>query len=187
MAPRAPKSTNVSVEPSELANALPVGNYSGVIMFQDVGDGSSTESRVALMQVSPNGPTWAVLPESGVLASGQTGGPFRPSAEVYSITNTGASPLPWSAFSEHDWLSLSPATGLLAPGTSTEVTVQVNENANRLGIGTNGTVITFVNDLNSWENMTRTWEVAVYPFVLRSSMTLSSNAEFAVTVQGVPG
>ena len=116
---------------------VPAGNYSLVV----VANGNSSAAVPF---------TWApdalqIGPLTGFAAAGPANGPFTPSSAVYSLTNTGASALNWSAASTASWLTVSPGNGSLAPGGSSSVTVSVNSGAAALAIGTYTATVSFSN------------------------------------------
>ncbi|MGC9034882.1 MAG: S8 family serine peptidase [Verrucomicrobiia bacterium] len=87
----------------------------------------------------------SIGPAGDLIASGPVGGPFTPQSQLYYITNTGGLEVSWSASTSADWVSISPKTGILSVGQTTNVTVSINTNAYRLGIGTYNTDLTFSN------------------------------------------
>ena len=86
-----------------------------------------------------------VAPTDGFAASGPPGGPFEPASLVYTLSNSGSEPLNFSVVSAESWVSVQPATGSIAPGASTSVTVGLSAEANQLFPGTYGTSILFDN------------------------------------------
>ena len=97
----------------------------------------------------------SVTPGNGLTASGNQGGPFSPSSQVYTLQNTGGSAFDWNASRGQNWLSLSSTGGSLAPGASATVTVSMNSNANSLGPGTYHDTVTFNNLTTGSGNTTR--------------------------------
>jgi subtilisin family serine protease len=71
-----------------------------------------------------------VRPDERLVASGPPGGPFAPASTIYTLTNGGLTTLTWTASANAPWLSLSAAGGTLLPGEFTNLTVELNENAN---------------------------------------------------------
>lgn len=57
-----------------------------------------------------------IHPQPGFTASGPEGGPFDKTSGTFTLTNFGAAPFRWTATEHAEWLSLSPASGSLAPG-----------------------------------------------------------------------
>ena len=68
----------------------------------------------------------AVTPATGLNSSGAMGGPFSPSNQVYTLTNTGGAGLDWTASANQPWVALSATSGSLAPSATTNVTVSIN-------------------------------------------------------------
>jgi uncharacterized delta-60 repeat protein len=87
----------------------------------------------------------AVSPPDTFTATGNTGGPFTPSTKDYNLTNIGTSPLNWTAAASQAWVSLSPASGLLAAGQSTTVTATITPAANALSGGRYNSSLVFTN------------------------------------------
>jgi hypothetical protein len=83
-------------------------------------------------------------PYDGLSSSGQ-GGIFTPSSNVYTLTNTGTTPVNWTASKIQPWISLSAASGTLSASASTQVTVSINTNANTLPVGSYNDVVAFTN------------------------------------------
>lgn len=84
------------------------------------------------------GPTGAWAP------TGTVGGPFS-ATNTYTLLNSGAAPLNWTASNTQPWLSLSQTSGTLAAGASTTVVASMNAGANSLAFGTYPDTLTFKN------------------------------------------
>jgi hypothetical protein len=97
----------------------------------------------------------AVSPTTGFNAAGKQGGPFTPSSQVYTLSNSGGNALTWSANVSNNWLDLSPTNGTLGGGANTNVTGSINGNANPLVAGLYSNVISFVNLTNGQGNTNR--------------------------------
>ena len=87
----------------------------------------------------------SVNPPNAITASGPVGGPFTAASQIYSLTNTGAAPLTWTAAAAQPWMSVSPAGGSLAAGSATTVTMAFNPAAVALASGTYGGAVNFTN------------------------------------------
>jgi|GEM_PF-574380 len=96
-----------------------------------------------------------VYPGSNFSASGIVGGPFDPLCMTYTLTNTDAGTINWSALSTQPWINVSPSSGTLASGASVTVDVCFNSAANALSVGNYDDTITFTND-TSGINQVRT-------------------------------
>ncbi len=69
----------------------------------------------------------------GFTSQGRSGGPFSVTTQIYTLTNTGPTPLTWSLVNTSSWLTVSATGGTLSPsGPSTILTVNLNANANSL-------------------------------------------------------
>ncbi len=74
-----------------------------------------------------------VSPSVILAAKGPAGGPFTPTLQTYTLTNTDATtPLSWTAAPGASWISISPAEGTLAAGASTTVSLTFNDAVNAL-------------------------------------------------------
>jgi len=71
-----------------------------------------------------------------LVSSGPQGGPFAVPCQAYPLTNLSSQPLSWNAQVAEPWLSVSPASGLLQPGGSTNLQLCINESAAALPTGT---------------------------------------------------
>jgi tetratricopeptide (TPR) repeat protein len=97
-----------------------------------------------------------VSPASDFSSAGAMGGPFSPTSKTYILENTGTGSINWTASKAVDWITLSESSGKLEIGTSTAVTVSINNNATILTVGTHTDVITFLNTTNGSGSTTRT-------------------------------
>jgi hypothetical protein len=73
-----------------------------------------------------------ITPPGGFASSGAVGGPFSLTTRNYTLTNSGASTLTWSASNSAPWLNVSPLGGVMAVGTATNVSVSLNPLATML-------------------------------------------------------
>lgn len=99
-----------------------------------------------------------VSPSTVVTSTGYLGGPFSPSA-VYTLSNATESAINWTAGSASNWITIA-SGGILAAGSSTQVTVSVNANANALTTGTYEASTIFSN-VNSGATRARIIELVV--------------------------
>ncbi len=86
-----------------------------------------------------------VAPLTGLEAWGDQGGPFTPDSTIYTLENVGATPLDYEVTRSQAWVSLTNATGTLAPGALVQVTVSINSGANTLPVGTYTDTVYFTN------------------------------------------
>ena len=84
-----------------------------------------------------------VSPASGLSSSGGAGGPFTPSSQTYTLGNTGAVAMAWSASNTSNWLTFSATNGTLAPYGSVSITVSLNANAYSLSSGSYSDTVVF--------------------------------------------
>jgi len=110
----------------------------------------------ALNAIVPAGAVLAVSPAEGLVQSGPPGGPFSPASKAYTLINTGVASLNFTASSAASWVTVSPASGSLAPGAGTTVTVSINnpDAASRAAGIYTGTVV-FSNTTNNVGSTTR--------------------------------
>jgi hypothetical protein len=80
-------------------------------------------------------PHLQVVPTNDFASAGAPGGPFTPGSITYTLTNTTANPLEWSASQNVNWLSLSASNGTLPARGWTNVIVSVSSNATSLAAG----------------------------------------------------
>ncbi|MDR3405971.1 MAG: putative Ig domain-containing protein [Chthoniobacter sp.] len=145
-------SVSVSVGPNSAANSLNIGSYHATLSVVDATTGVTQARPVALAVLGP--PSMTVSPSGAFTSQGSPGGPFTPSSVTYTITNTGAPSLNWTASNSSNWLSLSSSGGTLAAGASTTVTASIAAPANTLGLGTYNDSIIFTNTTNGAGNTT---------------------------------
>lgn len=96
-----------------------------------------------------------VSPAGGLTSSGTAGGPFTPSSQIYTLTNTGTASMNWTASKVQSWVTLSTGAGTLAAGATTTVTASINSGANSLAAGSYSDNVTFTNTTNNTGNTTR--------------------------------
>jgi hypothetical protein len=115
---------NVNAALNASANSLASGPYSDTLVFTNTTNGVGNTTRPVSLTVNPAGEL-AVTPADGLISSGPYGGPFTPASKAYTLTNTGDAPINWSAAETAPWLTLSSASGALAPGGSAVVTATI--------------------------------------------------------------
>jgi hypothetical protein len=97
------------------------------------------------------------------ISSGNAGGSFSPSSILYTLSNTGQSPLNWTAAKTQNWVSLDTTSGTLAAGASTQITASLNPAATSLAVGSYSDTISFSNTSNNNGNTTREVGLTVNP------------------------
>ena len=88
---------------------------------------------------------FAIAPTSVWTAAGILDGPFSPPTRTYFLTNGGTATLQWSAAPAVPWITAEPPYGILAPGSTSTVTLALNEAANALPLGSNAATVVFSN------------------------------------------
>jgi hypothetical protein len=77
-----------------------------------------------------------ITPSTGVTSSGPVGGPFTPSSNGLSLTNSGSTLLTWSLINTSAWLTVSLTNGTLAPGATAHLSADLGAAAYSLAPGT---------------------------------------------------
>ena len=154
-------STPVTALINQLAGALGPGVYDDTIAFANLTNGQGNTSRTA--QLTVTGAGLSVAPSDGLTSSGNQGGPFSPSSETYTLSNTGTTSINWTATHSPiaTWVTLSATSGTLAGGARTTVTVSINSNANSLAGGLYSDTVTFTNTTSGIGNTTRGVQLTV--------------------------
>ena len=152
-------STVVTVSIINAANLYGAGTYEDSISFTNTTNGIGSTTRPVTLTIAPG--YLSVTPSSGVLITGDVGGPFSPSGVSYTLQNIGYSSMSWSASNAQKWMSLSSTSGTLAPGAVTTVTASAGSAANALSDGVYADTITFTNATNGTGNTTRSASLVV--------------------------
>ncbi len=91
-----------------------------------------------------------ISPVWGFASSGYVGGPFSPTQIVYTASNLSASnTIGWTTGHSENWLSVSPASGILAPAASSNITVTINSAALALAPGSYADNLLFTNQFSN--------------------------------------
>ena len=123
-------------------------------------------------------------------AAGPQGGPFVPPSKTYSLTNTGAVPIAWTASKTAAWLDdPAPAGGTINPSDPpVDVVVSIGLGADALADGTYTDVVTFQNVTEAVDQH-RDVSLEVRPLEAFEWGTIVSpqikNAPFGATVRAV--
>ncbi len=155
----------------------PGGNTTFTVTFTPGGAGARTANLQIASNDSDENPfditlngtgitvgTLAVTPAGNLDSTGNYGGPFSPNSQIYTLSNPGNSSINWTASKTANWVSLSAASGTLAAGATTNVTVSINSNANARNVGNHTDTVSFTNITNSEGNTTRAVNLTVNPF-----------------------
>src|SRR6185503_4529696 len=102
-----------------------------------------------------------VTPTCGLVSSGDRGGPFSPSLQMYTLRNEGGGTLNWTATKTQAWVTLSAPSGALAAGESATLRVSINTAANSLTLGSYGDTVTYSNTANGLGDTTRAVALSV--------------------------
>lgn len=132
---------------------------------------------------TPDPGVLAVSPIGDVSSSGSVGGPFSPSSQSYTLSNTGQTAINWSATASQPWISVSSASGSLAAGGSVTVIASINSSANSLAAGTYNASIAFGNTTNSAGNTSRGIYLSVNqtPVPTPGALSVTPTATFAAS------
>lgn len=125
----------------------------------------------------------AVTPSGNLTSSGLQGGPFSPTLQLYTLTNTGTVSMNWTAAKTRTWVTLSKTGGTLAPGGTDLVIVSINSGANSLAGGNYSDTVTFTNTSHGVGNTTRSVSLTVTSSVGVLAVTPSGG----LTGSGVQG
>ena len=124
-----------------------------------------------------SGALLTVSPVGSLTSLGHVGGPFSPTNQIYSLSNSGNSNLTWTASKSANWVTLSSTGGTLAPGSNDTVTVSINANANSLSAGGYSDTVVFTNTTNGAGSTTRSVSLIVestFPVIVTNTWTLSA-------------
>lgn len=146
-APSAPSATPYTYAAAWFGNSIDSGSTHGEQRAPSINITVAAASAAGPMTVSAGGLT----------SSGTVGGPFTPSSQSYTVTNTGTAPMNWTASKVASWVDLSSPGGTLAAGAGTTVTASINAGANSLAAsGTSYTdTVTFTNTTSNTGDTTR--------------------------------
>jgi phosphatidylinositol-3-phosphatase len=156
-------SVNITVSINANANSLASGSYSDTLVFATSNGSGNTTEPVSLTVNNASGDL-NVSPSSGFSFGGPPGGPFSPASQSYTLSNIGGAAMIWTANNSSAWLMISPTSGTLAAGASTNVTTTINANANSLAAGSYSDTIGFTNTESGAGNTTRPINLSVFGF-----------------------
>jgi subtilisin family serine protease len=104
------------------------------------------KSKIELLLTGRGIPDYlSAAPEANQGFSGHFGGPYMPSYNYYYLNNEGSSQMNWMATADVNWLTISPASGIVLPSAQNAINVNVNPAADSLPIGDYNGTITFTN------------------------------------------
>ena len=128
---------------NQITALVPIGASSGQITVWGLGGSATSVSSFTV--TPPVLPDFTITPGGDFTSSGNQGGSFSPSSQIYTLNNTNATSLNWAAGKNASWLDLSASSGTLPAGASTDITVSVNSGANSLAGGAYFDTVTFSN------------------------------------------
>jgi hypothetical protein len=100
---------------------------------------------MALDLFDPDASGMRVLPSGGLSSQGNAGGPFDPASQVYTIENNGTFPIAFQVTDDAGWVTVVGGSGVLDPGGTAQVTVDIGPGANSLPNGVYDATVTFTN------------------------------------------
>jgi hypothetical protein len=121
-----------------------VGNKYFAVPGYDLCTGWGTPAGQNLITALATPDALGILPATGFTANGPVGGPFNISVENFSLTNSGASSLNWTAVTP-SWLTATPGSGTLPANGSVVVAVSINSTISDLLPATYTANVAFTN------------------------------------------
>ena len=173
----APSSGTLNLSSNGSFTYVPTIASGSVTFTYRANDGSLDSATAATVTITVTAATAAgpltVTPAGGLTSSGTAGGPFTPSSVSYTLTNSGGSPMNWTATKVASWVTLSSAGGALAAGAPVTVTVSIGTGANSLAVGSYTDNVTFTNTSNGTGNTTRPVSLTVNAVAAPTISTVS--------------
>lgn len=124
--PWASGDVEVSINGS-IASLLPVGLYDAYLLHRGEPGQPPAQLAHVRLTVEPQVPSIDLSPGDGLAAGGQVGGPVTPPGKTWTLLNSSAAPLTWSATLDQPWVTLVGETGgTLQPGESQGVRVALD-------------------------------------------------------------
>jgi uncharacterized repeat protein (TIGR03803 family) len=109
------------------------------------GWGTPAGSNLIAALLTPPSPL-RITPVTPFTFTGPFGGPFRPTAQGFVLTNDSNAPLNWTVTHAAPWLNVSPANGTLTNGgPATTITVTLTPAASVLPVGSYSSTLWFTN------------------------------------------
>lgn len=113
-----------------------------------------------------------ITPATGEIFSGPVGGPFAPTTQTYSLTNTATSPLNWSLANTSLWFNVFPGAGtLLHGGPADTVTASAALTATNLPAGSYSSTLWFTNLADNFVQTRQLTLAVVTPPMITSQPT----------------
>ena len=127
-----------------------------------------------------------VTPSTDFLSSGNVGGPFTTSTQVYRIENISDAPLDWSVFKSANWIDLSASSGSLNPGEAAEMILSLNSAVNALAAGSYTDVLRFANSSNGNGDKTTQVQLTVLAPPVLTVLAAEVTGELRLRLTGEP-
>ena len=105
------------------------GTHPASVIFSNQTTGLSITRPVSLLVQD-----YLIIRPAAYTNTGYVGGPYFPESRVYAISNSAPITVGWSV-AVTNWLTPVPSSGIIAPGTTSNVVVSINTNANALPAG----------------------------------------------------
>ena len=125
------QSSAIVVSLNSIASNLNPGNYAATLWFSNATTGVAHARQFTVQATEP----LIVSATNNFYFDGPAGGPFAPTAQGFILTNARASTVSWSLNNTSSWFTVSPASGSLAGGSATVVTVTLSAGATNLANG----------------------------------------------------
>ena len=119
------------------ATAEKPGTHPASVVFSNQTTGLSLTRPVTLLVQD-----YLIIRPDAATNMGYVGGPYSPETRVYTISNSAPTTVSWSV-AVTNWLTPVPSSGIIAPGTTSNVVVNINTNANALPAGLKSTRVYF--------------------------------------------
>lgn len=131
---------------STITSSFSDGTYTDTLFFTNLTNGLGDDTRPVDLTLTTPPAILTVTPAQPFSSAGQVGGPFQPASKTFTLSNSGATALNWQALASTAWLALSPASGSLVPGASTQVVASIQQGvAASLPVGQHTGQLTFTN------------------------------------------
>lgn len=124
------------------ASALVPGDYAAHLTVTNLGNGLLHHRTFTLSISNPV----TVSPATGLEFGGPPSGPFNAAAWICWITNASQASVNWSWLGSPSWLTVSPASGTLAPQSAVALTCSLNAAATNLPSGVYSSAVLFTNN-----------------------------------------